>query len=188
MFAKLKKINAVLGLLTVLLLFSHAGYIAYCYSIMYFNETVHHIFAGSLMLVLMMHAVLGMSLVFLNADGTDLTLYPGYNKATIVQRISAAFIFPMLMLHLETFGIMNAAAEKGAAAAVIALIAVEILFFGTVFTHISVSFSRALISLGLLVSREKQSRLDKAMYIICAVSFVAAVTAVVRTQLIMYLV
>ena len=187
MSEKLKRTNAVLGLLTVILLFIHTGFNVFCYMTMFYDPVLKSIFSLPLIVVFCLHAVLGMSLVFMNSDGTGLVLYPGYNKYTIAQRISAALLFPVLLIHLRTFAFMGTSAEAGNAVVIIILIIVEVLFFGTVFTHISVSFSRALITLGLLSSREKQRRIDKAMIIICAVFFIVSVIAVVRTQLIMFM-
>lgn len=187
MYEKLKKLNAVLGLLAIALLISHAGYSAVCYAFMIYNPGVTKIFAGLLMLTVCLHAVLGMSLVFLHSDGTDLTVYKGYNKSTIAQRISAALIFPLLLLHVRTFSIMQSAAEAGAKAPIVLMILIEILFFGTVFTHVATSFSRALITLGLLTSPEKQRRIDKALRIICALMFAICVIVIVRTQLVMFM-
>ena len=187
MSEKLKKANAVLGLLTVILLFIHSGFNVFCYITMFYDPILKNTFALPLMVVFCLHAVLGMSLVFMNSDGTSPVLYPGYNKYTIAQRISAALLFPVLLIHLRTFSFMSTCAEVGNAAAIIILIIVEVLFFGTVFTHISVSFSRALITLGLLSSREKQRSIDKAVIVICAVFFTVSVIAVVRTQLIMFM-
>lgn len=187
MYEKLKKLNAVLGLLTIALLIAHAGYSAVSYIFMLYHPNVTKALSLPLLVIVCLHAILGMSLVFLHSDGTDLTAYPGYNKATIAQRVSAALIFPMLLLHIRTFALMSSAAEAGAKAPVVLLILVEVLFFGTIFTHIAVSFSRALITLGLLSSREKQRRIDKACIIICSVMFVFCVIAIVRTQLMMFM-
>ena len=82
---------------------------------------------------------------------------------------------------------MQSAAEAGAKAPIVLMILIEILFFGTVFTHAATSFSRALITLGLLTSPEKQRRLDKALRIICALMFVICVIVIVRTQLVMFM-
>ena len=184
---KLKKTNAVLGLLTIMLLFIHTGFNVFCYMTMFYDPVLKNIFSLPLIVVFCLHAVLGMSLVFMSSDGTGPALYPGYNKYTIAQRISAALLFPALLIHLRTFALMSTGAEAGNAAVIVLLIIVEILFFGTVFTHISVSFSRALITLGLLSSREKQRSIDKAMIMICAVFFIVSVIVVVRTQLIMFM-
>ena len=187
MSEKLKRTNAVLGLLTIILLFIHTGFNVFCYMTMFYDPVLKNVFSLPLIVVFCLHAVLGISLVFMSSDGTSPVLYPGYNKYTIAQRISAALLFPVLLIHLRTFAYMSTCAEAGIASVIVLLIMVEILFFGTVFTHISVSFSRALITLGLLSSREKQRRIDKAMITICAVFFVVSVIAVVRTQLILFM-
>ena len=63
----------------------------------------------------------------------------------------------------------------------------EILFFGVVYTHIAISFSRAFITLGMLDDMDKKHRIDKAMHVICGLMMLISVVAVVRTQLIMFM-
>ena len=184
---RLKKINAVLGLLTIMLLIAHAVYYAFSYITMYYNPAAKIILAAPLITAACLHAVLGMSLVFVQSDGTDLTLYPQYNKGTILQRLSAALIFPLLMLHVNTFRIMKASSEAGRHAPVIIMIVIELLFFAVVFTHVSLSFSRALVTLGLLSSEDRKRAIDRTVYVICAVLFVFCLIAVARTQLIMFM-
>ena len=178
---RLKKINAVLGLLTMILLITHSGYMAFCYFIMTYPSLIRAL-SWPLAVAFCLHAMLAMSLVFMNSDGTSLALYPGYNKSTVVQRISAAVLFPMLLIHLWNYQLLSMIGEAGSKAALFVFAVVEILFFGTVFTHIAVSFSRALITLGLLTSREKQRTTDKAMIIICAALFALTAIAIVRAQ------
>ena len=187
MYQRMKKINAVLGLLTIVLLIVHAAYNVFCYLTMYYNPVLKQAVSLPLMIAVCLHAVLGMSMVFLNRDGGDLRVYSEYNKETILQRISAALILPILFIHIKTFALMSSSAESGAKLPVILLILVEILFFGIVFTHISISFSRALITLGLLSDIDKKRRLDKFMYIFCALLFAICVIAIVRTQLFMFI-
>ena len=186
MYQRLKKTNAVLGLLTIVLLIAHAGYNVFCYMAMYYNPVLKQVFSLPLIIALCLHAVLGMSLVFVHSDGTDLTVYSGFNKETILQRISAALMFPLLLIHIKTFEFMGNAAKSGALFVILLLILIEILFFGIVFTHIATSFSRALITLGLLGDMDKKRRIDKAMRVICGLMMVISVIAVVRTQLIMF--
>ena len=96
---KLKKTNAVLALLTTLFILVHIGYNTYCYLAYYYNPTLKIATSIPVMLSVCLHGILGMLAVFLMGDGTKLTTYPKQNIRTIVQRISAALIFPLLILH-----------------------------------------------------------------------------------------
>ena len=183
----LKKTNAVLSLITILLLFIHTGYTAYCYLTFYYNPLLKIWTAVPFMILACLHAVCGMSSVFLQADGTRLDRYPKQNRRTILQRITAALIFTLLILHINTFALLSSSAEKGQWACFALLLISQPLFYGTVLTHIAVSVSRALITLGWLTSPEKQKIIDRVVYILCGAAFVTASFAVLRTELAMFL-
>jgi hypothetical protein len=128
-----------------------------------------------------------MSLVFLKSEGSSIDIYPRQNRETMLQRVSAALIFPMLLLHIRAFSLLSAGAEMHLTAAVILILLVEVLFYGTVFTHVAVSFSRALITLGLLASDAAKQKADKAAYVFCAFAFAVCVFAITRVRIGMFL-
>ena len=138
------------------------------------------------MVVVCLHAILGMLTVFLQADGTRLDLYPGYNRRTILQRLSAALILPLLILHLNTFDLMTRAAMNGYVIFIILLMLVEVLFFAAVIAHIVISLPRALITLGALSSRKTQNTFERVLTIVGAVIFIVASVSVIRGQLIIF--
>lgn len=183
----MKKINAVLGLLSIVLMLLHMGYTIFAYLTFYYNPFLKMVFAIPFIVVVCLHALLGMLTVFTQADGTRMDLYPKQNMRTILQRVSAALIFPLLILHINTFSLMRSDAAKEHPIIIILLIAAELVFFAAVITHVAVSLTKGLITLGLLTSREKQKTIDRVIYVIGAAVYILAVFAVVRTQVIMFL-
>lgn len=183
----MKKINAVLGLLSIVLMLLHMGYTIFAYLTFYYNPFLKMVFAIPFIVVVCLHALLGMLTVFTQADGTRMDLYPKQNMRTILQRVSAALIFPLLILHINTFSLMKSDAAKEHPIIIILLIAAELVFFAAVITHVAVSLTKGLITLGLLTSREKQKTIDRVIYVIGAAVYILAVFAVVRTQVIMFL-
>ena len=184
---KLKKANAVLGLLTILLMLMHIGYTVFAYITMYYNPLLKNVLAWPFVVMLCLHAVCGMLAVFLHSDGMRSLHYPGKNRRTIIQRVSAALFFPLLILHINTFSLMKGCASRGQKGFIYLLILGEILFFAVVITHVASSLTNAFITLGWLSSRETQKKLDKVIYVIGAIVFIVAVIAVVRGQAIMFL-
>ena len=184
---KIKKLNAALSLLTVLALLVHVGYTVYAYLAFYYNPTLKLLTAIPFMVLACLHAVLGMSAVFLQADGTRLDLYPKQNLRTLVQRLSAALIFPLLILHINTYSLLRSSAEGGRWVLFALLMLSQPLFYLTVMAHVTVSVSRALITLGWLSSREKQKTLDRIVLILCALILAVASYAIIRTELAMFL-
>lgn len=184
---RIKKINAALSLTTILAALVHIGYTDFAYLAFYYNPALKQWTSLPFMVMACLHAVLGMAMVFLQADGTRLDIYPKRNLRTVFQRLSAVLIFPLLLLHVNTFDLLKASAGDGKWFAFALLMLSQPLFYATVLTHIAVSMSRALITLGWLSSREKQRTLDRIMIICCAALFAVTVWAVVKGQLAMFL-
>jgi len=183
----LKKANAALGLLSALCLLAHIGYTVFCYLTFYYDPTLSTVFSLPAIVVVCAHAVLGMLTVFLSSDGTRLDLYPQQNRRTILKRVSAALIFPLLILHTGSFNLMQKSAESGNTALIVLLIIVEVLFFAVVITHIATSLTAGLITLGLLSSIETQTLIDRVVYVLGALLFAVASYAIVNGHIAMFL-
>jgi succinate dehydrogenase hydrophobic anchor subunit len=184
---RLKKINAALGLLSIAAMLLHIGYTVFAYLAFYYNPTLKLLTAIPFMVLACLHAVCGMLTLFLQSDGTRLELYPKQNARTILQRVSAALMLPLLILHINTFGLLQSSAEAGQWIWFALLMLSQPLFYGVVQTHIAVSVTRGLITLGWLSSTEKQKVIDRVVYILCALAFVVSTFVVVRTELAMFL-
>ncbi len=184
---KLKKCSASLGLLSIVCMLIHIGYTVFAYLTFYYNPTLKILTAVPFMVLACLHAICGMLSVFLQADGTRLDLYPKQNLETVLQRVSAAFMLPLLILHINTFGLLQAAAEKGQWIWFGLVLISQPLFYAAVLTHIAVSVTRAFITLGWLTSREKKKKIDRIIYILCAAAFVIAAFVILRTELSMFL-
>lgn len=181
---KLKKINAILGLGTIAALLIHMAYNLFCYFTMYYNPVLTTVFTAPIIIFVCLHAVTGMSVLFLHSGGTRADLYPDLNRETVLQRLSAALIFPLLLIHMNTHGILESASSNRLA--FFAVLLVEVLFFATVMTHVSISLSRAFVTLGWLESIEKKQKIDRAVYIIMGILFVISVTVIVRGQILLF--
>ena len=183
----LKKCNAVLGLLTIFALVAHMVYNVFSYITLYYNPALKTLTAAPAIVFLCLHAITGMCSVFLLGDGTRVDPYQKQNKRTVIQRVSAALIFPLLIVHLNTFGILKGSAESGSWIVFGLVLLVQIAFYAVTLVHVATSFSRALITLGLLTSRDTQARIDRIAYILCACLFLVAAIAVTKGQLGMFL-
>lgn len=183
---KLKKINAILAVVSTVAMLVHIGYTDFAYLTMYYNPFLKRLTSLPFMIATCLHAVCGMSAVFMQSDGTRLDLYPEQNKKTIVQRLSAALIFPLLLLHINTFDLLKNCAESGNTVCFVLLLISQPIFYGVIFAHTSVSFSRSLITLGILSSRERQKTIDRIAGISSVVLFAVTVFAVIKGQLAMF--
>ncbi len=182
-FMKLKKINAVVALITVVLLIGHIVYNTFCYLTMYYNPMLKQIFSVPLMIAVCIHAVLGMMSVFILSDGANLSQYPKLNRKTILQRASAALIFPLLILHINGFIFLSAAAGSRNMFLFFAIQAVNVIFYFDIMIHVALSVSRALITLGILGSREVQEKIDNFCLIAGCVIVVVAAFIIIKGQI-----
>jgi hypothetical protein len=183
----LKKVNAVLSLLSALLLLVHMGYNAYAYLTFTYNPMLKALTALPFVVCVCGHAVCGMCSVFLLGDGTRLDVYQELNRRTIVQRVSAALIFPLLIVHLKTFDLLTLSAEAGSWLGFVLLVLQQLGFYVVVVVHMASSLTRALITLGVLGDRQMQRKLDRVVYAVSAIGLLLAAFVIVRTQLAMFL-
>ncbi len=184
---RLKKINAVLGLLSVLFLTVLIGDTVFCYLTLFYDPVLKLVFSLPCMVTVGLHAVCGILSVFVRRDAGPKDPYPRLNRRTLMQRISSGLMIPMLVLHTNSFSLLKAGAEKGYTALIILLIVCEMLFYATVMTHVSVSFSKALVTLGRVTSRETLDRIHRWARIVCALVFCTAVHSVAKIQISMFL-
>jgi succinate dehydrogenase hydrophobic anchor subunit len=87
---RLKKANATLGLLAILILLAHAGYQVVAYILFIYNPFVTKVLAWAAVAVVSLHAVLGMSMLMFVHDGSSARSYSGMNLRTILQRAAKA--------------------------------------------------------------------------------------------------
>ena len=184
---KLKKLNAALALLSIVAMIIHIGYNNFAYLTMYYNPAMKLMTAVPFIVITCIHAVLGMCMVFLLGDGTRLDLYPAQNRQTVIQRISAALIFPLLIIHLKTFDFLKASSGGNNWAAFVLVILVQILFYGVVISHAAVSFPKSLVTLGMLESREKLRVIEKISFATGLVLFIISVCAIIRGEIAIFI-
>ena len=182
----LKKTNAVLGLLSSLAVVVHMGYNCFSYLTFYYNPGLSLATSVPLMILVCAHAICGMCSVFLLGDGTRLDLYPKKNRRTIIQRISAALIFPLLIVHINTFEAMSSCVEKGIWIGFAMLLVLQLLFYVVITVHTFISFSKACITLGFLTDEKKVVLTDRIVG--CVMTFLLLLTsvAVVKGELLLF--
>ena len=184
---KLKKCNAVLALLTILALLVHVGYNVFAYFTYYYNPTLKTLTVVPIVVFACAHAITGMCSVFLLDDGTRLDVYRKQNRGTIVQRVSAAFIFPLLIVHLQTFSLLQNASDSDNWIVFGLVLCAQVVFYAAIAAHTATSFSKAFITLGLLSNRKVQVQMDRVVIVVCIVLFVAAAIVIISAQLGMFL-
>ncbi len=178
----IKKANAILSLLTLCLLVVHAGYQTVSYLLFFYNPVATAVTGMSLEAAFVLHAILSAISVFGAHDSKTIS-YKKLNIGTVLQRITAVLMIVLLPPHIAFSVLLNKGVVPKQTFYII--IAVQILFYGAICTHVAVSFSKALISLGWLVDDDKRKKIDRTVAVICAVLFVIIAVIISWTQLIL---
>lgn len=174
---KLKKINAVLGLAVIAALLCHAGTMTYSLITFWYDLAICKFFAHLSVALMVVHIFTSLCIFFFLHDGSSGS-YLRMNKRTIVQRVTAILMIILVHFHITAYSHMATGETLTQAQAVTSCLT-EVLYIISVLVHISVSFSKAFTTLGLISSSKAVKRLDCAAYITCAAGGLAALYAVI---------
>lgn len=105
--------------------------------------------------------------------------YRKENWRLITQRISGIVILILLYPHMRVLHLIISGATFSGGAKFLVLVT-EILFAGAAFLHLSVSFSRSMLTLGLLKNDRMEKLVDYVTWIICGLLMVLTVAARIR--------
>ena len=181
---KIKKINAAAALFLIALLLIHVIYEVWSYVAFFYNPLVTAIIAYSFAAVACFHMVLAGWSVFRVHDGSTLRMYPRANLGTILQRCSAVVIIVLLPIHAKT-GDWVAGHAVGQAGFTF-LMCLQVLFWLLIGIHVTVSLSRALITLGVLSDMRRKKTIDIVTAVVCAVGLTFAAYVVIRTDIFLF--
>ncbi len=169
----LKKINAVLGLLLSAVCLTHVV-TEVCYVVVGGDVWTHlQIIAKICGAIAILHILISCYMIFISHEGKRISPYPRENMSTLLQRISGFLMILLLFFHVGLAEKLLAR-QDGSLWFFILNVTAAILCYGTVLLHIALSFSRALITLGALSSRKTQRRLDRILWIVLGLLFIAA--------------
>ena len=177
-----KKVNAVCGLAIIVTVLVHIGCEVYTAVTLSVNNFLLKMTAHTTLSLAVLHAILsGIAVFFLRDRGKGM-LYPGLNIRTIIQRVSAVLMIVLLIMHPSTMELLSSYAGSNGVMFTAVLI-IQILFFAVVLLHVAVSAGNALITLGLVSTEKARRNIDIAVWVICAVVFVAASVAVLKAEI-----
>lgn len=170
----LKKVNAVLSIMLSVCVFFHAGIVCYMILSGVYLAKLSPMAGRTTATVMILHAACSIGIM---ARGK----YPGIkyvksNIKTMLQRLlgtlSVLLLAPHILMLKSLFGPAPAAAGLN--------MVVQTLFFLLIFGHLAISFSKALITLGLLKTDKGERTVNTAMYAACFLFFAFTVFCVVR--------
>jgi uncharacterized Tic20 family protein len=165
----LRKINAALSLLTTVLLLNHAVFLAIWMITNGGIEKSSTPVPWVLMWIVALHAIISIVLAVLghrNAEKRKCNSYPKLNRGTMIQRVSGILMLAFIPLHvLSAVGVTSPPK--------LVHIIFPPLFFAIVLSHVAVSTSKALITLG--IGNAKAVKIvDVIIKALCAVTLITA--------------
>jgi succinate dehydrogenase hydrophobic anchor subunit len=110
-------------------------------------------------------------------------MYKRLNLETVIQRVSAVIMVVLFPFHINTYDFLKINSHG---AAFWFAETVYIVFYSALFSHIAVSFSKALISLGKLEDDSKRRSINKAAALICALAALITIIITIRTHIKMF--
>ena len=166
----LRKINAIFSLIATLLILDHALFLS-AWMLSGGNITKSEDYMPWILVwVVVIHAVISIVLAFLghkNAEKRKCKTYPKLNATTLLQRISGILMLVSIVMHI-------AGTAGGMKPPLVIHAVVPPLFFTLVLAHVSVSISKAFITLGI-GSAGFIKVADIVAKVICAVALAASV-------------
>ena len=165
----LRKINAIISMLIVVLLFNHSIFNAVEMLSRYRIAGAKTIFPWVLVVLVAVHAVLSIAMAVLAHKGTEkrkYNMYNNLNKQTMLQRYSGILMIVLLGVHIVGSGTYFQPKMLHAV--------LHPVFFAVVLMHLAVSMSKAFITLGI-GNAKLVKVLDRVLPIICGVLCIACV-------------
>lgn len=175
----IKKLNSIVSLLCCVSLLGH--FVTMTKSMMtgWYNLGVCKNLAHMTGLTVSIHVCLVLIIFFFIHDGSNLSLYGKENMKTIIQRASGLVIMLMVHFHVKNYGFIMSD-EPFMMIERIRICVMEIVFFASIFAHLSTSFSKAFISLGLISDCKKINILDIVIRVFCAISMLIVTITMLR--------
>lgn len=137
------------------------------------------ILAEGIVATVLIHVVLCIVSYYPRRGILNFHRYRKANWRLITQRISGIVILILLYPHMRVLHLIISGASFSGGAKFLVLVT-EILFAGAAFLHLSVSFSRSMLTLGLLKNDRMEKLVDCVTWIICGLLMVLTVAARIR--------
>lgn len=137
------------------------------------------ILAEGIVATVLIHVVLCIVSYYPRRGILNFHRYRKANWRLITQRISGIVILILLYPHMRVLHLIISGASFSGGAKFLVLVT-EILFAGAAFLHLSVSFSRSMLTIGLLKNDRMEKLVDYVTWIICGLLMVLTVAARIR--------
>lgn len=176
----IKKLNAVCSWILIALLLVHIFTTLVYLAMGIFSLKVMMTVPRVLAMVCILHVCLSLWIVFFMHDGSKFDRYGKLNQRTFMQRLSGLMILALVHPHVKIFASFIYDHSALAPARKLMVFVVEMLFFFAIYVHLECSFSRSLITMGLIRSEKAEHAVDIAARTFSAVFFVLTFVILAR--------
>ena len=178
----LKKTNAFLSIIIMILLIIHAGYESAAFCLMYYHPLLSKLTGYFIAGMIIAHAVISVIYLFVLHDSKSVS-YIKLNIRTVLQRICAILMMVLLPVHIYAFDILSLNIGN---CWYVATEALQVTFYAAVVMHIAVSFDKSLITLGKLENEVTRHRLNIVVTAVCLLSFFLTCVITISTHIKMF--
>ena len=161
----MKKVNACITWIIMLLFYSHLIVMSYSLATGWYDYNICKTLARATGIVISIHAILSIIVVLFLHDGVKVGYYAKRNIKTIIQRATAIIIMIFVHLHVKAFRFIVQGTHLSTADKAFILVT-EFIFYGANFLHLTVSFSKSLVTMGLLRSDDKEKLINRIVLVI----------------------
>lgn len=175
---KIKKANAVLGLVTAVLLLVHMSIMSYSLFTGWYNYAVCKMSARMVCTFFILHILVTLVVFFFCHEGSRITCKK-QNFSVIMQRIEGLLMLLLIHSHVNAYSHM-ATGQTLTAGQSVRICVMEVLFFTAVTFHTTHSISNALITLGAVQTERAKGIVDKVCQTVGYALGLFAVIAVIR--------
>lgn len=165
----MKRVNSIIGLISTLTLIGHICTTMIFLTLGIRNELLSNILARSTYGLILAHVLISLTILIREHDASPVAVkYVAKTYRVWIQRISGLFILIFLHSHIgQMVKVINEVSMVAADKVRFAII--NITFFVVLYTHLSVSISRALLSLGIVVDTKAIDRTDRIVMVTCVI-------------------
>ncbi len=175
---KLKRANAAIALLVLLALCVHAA--VECWSMWtgWYEAKVVEVLGIIVASLLVVHVILVLCIFFFIGNH-EIVDYRKEPRATIIQRVTAILTLFFIHFHFFAFAAVSTDASM-AGMEKFWLCVTQVAFLACVMAHIAVSVGEAFFTVKWVHTPAAVHRIDKVMYVICAIVFLVSASGAIR--------
>lgn len=175
----IKKINAISTWILIVCLLGHLATMSYSLLSGWYDFFICKTLARLTGGVFLFHVILSLLIVFRIHDGGPIIHYPKQNKKTVLQRDSGILMIALVYFHIHEYSFIVSGTSLSLLSK-LRIIGVELLFWASLFAHLAISFSKSLISLGLIRTETAEKIIDRVAMIVCIILMMITCFAMIR--------